>query len=258
MKITFDERTFRIIFYACYFALAFGIACAILSAYTMAPGEGNVLMEGMARGSGTSDFDLQSTGQDARVAAHQSIGVDERYKFTQLQGTEYSASTSTLDVEISIDRAGGTEKTMYVYRQKNKDAGEVIRINNIVGTFKAESHGALTVSADGALSYDLAYQFNGKNLSYDAQAIIMDARTGRPATNLRVQRVGNWSIWNHLNVTTPIVTPESWLGSCEDMNKDILNDPTIPDSIFIMPKNDSVYNYYAKGKKIYRQLNVTE
>lgn len=241
-----------------YTSFILAIFCLLAVLYLVGTsGLGNVLMEGSSHGSGTSDFDLQGTGQDARIAAYKGVGVEERFKFVQTQGTEYTDSTSVLDVDVSIDQAGGTRKTMYVYKQKNSAAGEVIRINNIVGSFVAESHGMLTVSEDGALSYDLDYQFNGENLSYDAWAIIMDATTGRPATNLRVQRVGNWSIWNHLNVTTPIVTPENWLGSCEDANKDILNDPTIPDSIFIMPQNDSTYNYYAKGKKIYRLLNTT-
>lgn len=254
MKL-FTPEDIRKYFYASFFL---ALICLLAALYLVATaGQANVLMEGSSQGSGTSDFDLQGTGQDARVAAYKSVGVDERYKFVQTQGTKYSASTSTLDVDVSIDQAGGTRKTMYVYKQKNSAAGEVLRMNNIVGTFKAESHGMLTVSEDGTLSYDLDYQFNGENLSYDAQAIIMDATTGRQATNLRVKRVGNWSVWNHLNVTTPIVTPENWLGSCEDANKDILNDPAIPDSIFIMPKNDSKYDYYAKGKKIYRLLNTT-
>jgi hypothetical protein len=252
----FTAEDIRKYFYAsCFLA----IVCLLAIIYLVGTsGLGNVLMEGTAQGSGTSDFDLQGTGQDARVAAYKSIGVDEQYKFVQTRGTEYSASTSLLDVEISIEKAGGTQKTMYVYRQKNKDAGEVIRINNVVGPFVADSHGTLTVSEDGALSYDLTYEFSGENLSYDAQAIIMDAATGRPATNLRIQRVGNWTIWNHLNVTTPIVEPDNWLGACEGLNNDIINDPTIPDSIFVMPWNDSMYNYYAVGKKIFRQLNTSE
>lgn len=241
-----------------YTSFILAIFCLLAVIYLVGTsGLGNVLMEGSSHGSGTSDFDLQGTGQDARIAAYKSVGVEERYKFVQTRGTEYTDSTSNLDVDVSIDQAGGTRKTMYVYKQKNSAAGEVIRINNIIGSFVAESHGMLTVSEDGALSYDLDYQFNGENLSYDAQAIIMDATTGRPATNLRVQRVGNWSIWNHLNVTTPIATPENWLGACEDMNNDIINDSSIPDSIFVMPKNDSAYNYYAVGKKVHRLLNTT-
>jgi hypothetical protein len=241
-----------------YTSFILAIFCLLAALYLVGTsGLGNVLMEGASHGSGTSDFDLQGTGQDARIAAYKSVGVEERYKFVQTRGTEYTDSTSVLDVDVSIDQAGGTRKTMYVYKQKNGAAGEVIRINNIIGSFVAESHGMLTVSEDGALSYDLDYQFNGENLSYDAQAIIMDATTGRQATNLRVQRVGNWSVWSHLNVTTPIIAPENWLGACEDMNNDIINDPSIPDSIFIMPKNDSTYNYYAVGKKVYRLLNTT-
>ncbi len=255
MKI-FTPNDFKKYFYA---SMLLAIVCLLAIVYMVGTtGMGNVLMEGSSMGSGTSDFDLTGVGQDARIASFKSNGVRENYRYVQVQGTKFSDSTSTLDVDVEVDYSDGTRKTMFIYRQKNRDAKELIRINNVVGPFVAESHGMLTVSDSGMLSYDLDYQFSGENLSYYAQAIVMDSATGRPATELVVQRAGNWTIWNHLNVTTPIVEPDNWLGACESLNNDIINDPTIPDSIFVMPWNDSMYNYYAVGKKIFRQLNTSE
>jgi hypothetical protein len=251
------KDAFQISFIAFAIGLAGVCALLILVCCTSVPSGANVIMEGTSLGSGTSDFDLHSTSQSVRMGAYKSEGVDERYSYTQTKGDPHSDSTSNLDAEMSIDKAGGTRKTMFQFWQKNKAATERLMINGIVGEFVAETAGKLTVGADGALSYDLDYRFNGKNLSYIAQAVIMDEKTGRPATDVIVQRSGNWTIWNHLNVTTPIVTPESWLGSCEDLNKDIISDETVPDSIFVMPKNNSKYNYYARGKKIISVLNTT-
>jgi len=57
----------------------------------------------------------------------------------------------------------------------------------------------------------------------------------------------------HLNVSVAPITPEDWLGFCEGLNKDA----NIPEGIYILPMNDSKYNYTLVDGKIIRSLNTT-
>lgn len=219
------------------------------------PGSADLLLEGTTSGDGTLDHEINGAAQSSRVMAYKSEGIEETYRKVETDKVEYADSSSTLDVSVSMDNAGGTRRTKFVFRQKGAGVGQNIEFHDAKGAFSADAVGYLGVSDDGTVSFDMTYAINGSSLGFEA--IIIDARTGKQITLDRLAGIGKFNIQRHLNVTTPVSTPESWLGSCEDMNKDIYNDPTIAGSIFVMPVNNSRYNYYAKNRKVYSVLNST-
>jgi hypothetical protein len=90
----------------------------------------------------------------------------------------------------------------------------------------------------------------------DGNATIMgrvyNSIEGRPATIEEIDPIGQYILNTHLNVSNEPITPESWLNFCEGLDQDV----NMPEGIYILPVNDSKYNYTLVDGKIIRSLNI--
>jgi len=97
-------------------------------------------------------------------------------------------------------------------------------------------------------------QFDTRDGNATIQGRVYNAVKGRPATLEELDAVGKYLLNTHLNVSLAPITPEDWLGVCESLDKDV----NMPEGIYILPMNDSKYNYTLTGEgKILRSRNTT-
>ena len=80
----------------------------------------------------------------------------------------------------------------------------------------------------------------------------MDAGGGEVIEEL--DAVGKYLLNTHLNVSNEPIAPENWLSFCEGLDQDV----NMPDGIYILPTNDSKYNYTLVDGKIIRGLNISQ
>jgi hypothetical protein len=85
------------------------------------------------------------------------------------------------------------------------------------------------------------------------QGRVYNSENGRPATIEELDAVGKYLLNTHLNVSNKPIVQESWLNFCEGLDQDV----NMPDGIYILPVNDSNYNYTLVGGKIIRSLNMS-
>ena len=84
------------------------------------------------------------------------------------------------------------------------------------------------------------------------QGRVYNNSEGRPATIEELDAVGKYLLNTHLNVSNAPILPSDWLGFCSGLDQDV----NMPDGIYILPVNDSKYNYTLVDGKIIRSLNI--
>ena len=106
---------------------------------------------------------------------------------------------------------------------------------NGTGDFASEIHVKETAAGDDSLVSTIMFDTRDGSAQITGR-IINSTDNGRPATFEEVDLVGKFLIESQLNISKPAITPENWLGSCAELNHDMILDEDVPDGIYILPE----------------------
>ena len=243
MTKLFTPDDIRKYFYAsCMLA---GVAFVAIMFIVATGGSGNSLDSSLS-GTGTMDYRHDSEhSSDLAMAENATVMYD--YSRTWGEGTDIARSS------FIVTSAKGGYKTQYAVTGYGANHKVTYRATKISGDASFASEITLTATEAGGENFDSIIQFDTRDGNATIQGRVYNSTAGRPATLEELDAVGKYLLNTHLNVSVAPITPEDWLGFCEGLNKDA----NIPEGIYILPMNDSKYNYTLVDGKIIRSLNTT-
>lgn len=246
----FTPEDIRKYFYAsCILA---GLAFIAILYIVGTSGSANTLDTSMV-GTGTMDYRHDSEhSADIAMAENASI----MYDYSRTWGQDVAVETAKS--QFVVTSAKGGYKTQYAV--KGSGAGHKVdyRATKISGDASFASEISLSATESGGENVDSMIWFDTRDGLATIQGRVYNNSEGRPATIEELDAVGKYLLNTHLNVSNAPIVPESWLGSCEELNRDMILDPTVPDGLYILPANDSKYNYTLVDGKIIRGLNISQ
>lgn len=246
----FTPEDIRKYFYAsCILA---GLAFIAILYIVGTSGSANTLDTSMA-GTGTMNYRHDSEhSADIAMAENASI----MYDYSRTWGQDVAVETAKS--QFVVTSAKGGYKTQYAV--KGSGAGHKVdyRATKISGDASFASEISLSATESGGENVDSMIWFDTRDGLATIQGRVYNNSEGRPATIEELDAVGKYLLNTHLNVSKEPIVPESWLGSCEELNRDMILDPTVPDGLYILPANDSKYNYTLVDGKIIRGLNISQ
>ncbi len=234
-----DWRTIKLIIAALFGFLA--IIIVVLAATGNLVSASQMIQEAVYKGTGTIDVEILGENQNARAAAHNSQDIDIRYSKSSIS-TQYEGTTDKLTITYSVT-GDGTRWTKFKYQAEGANAGDIADFNSINGNFEASGTSVISVSENGDVSFDSVISAEQGNYTFHAKFYDIADGAMRPTSGESVSGYGNLSIWRHIN-KTDIKTYEDWLELCATVNKDVISDPSVPDSIYLVP--DGYYVNKAK------------
>ena len=215
-------------------------------------GSANTLDTSMV-GTGTMNYRHDSEhSADIAMAENASI----MYDYSRTWGQDVAVETAKS--QFVVTSAKGGYKTQYAV--KGSGAGHKVdyRATKISGDASFASEISLSATESGGENVDSMIWFDTRDGLATIQGRVYNNSEGRPATIEELDAVGKYLLNTHLNVSKEPIVPESWLGSCEELNRDMILDPTVPAGLYILPANDSKYNYTLVDGKIIRGLNISQ
>lgn len=246
----FTPEDIRKYFYAsCILA---GLAFIAILYIVGTSGSANTLDTSMV-GTGTMNYRHDSEhSADIAMAENASI----MYDYSRTWGQDVAVETAKS--QFVVTSAKGGYKTQYAV--KGSGAGHKVdyRATKISGDASFASEISLSATESGGENVDSMIWFDTRDGLATIQGRVYNNSEGRPATIEELDAVGKYLLNTHLNVSKEPIVPESWLGSCEELNRDMILDPTVPDGLYILPANDSKYNYTLVDGKIIRGLNISQ
>jgi len=241
----FTPADIRKYFYAsCILA---GLAFVAILYVVGTSGSANTLDTSMV-GTGTMNYRHDSEhSSDIAMAENASI----MYDYSRTWGTD--VLTETAKSQFVVTSAKGGYKTQYSV--KGSGAGHKVdyKATKISGDASFATEISLTATEAGGQSFDSMIWFDTRDGLATIQGRVYNSENGRPATIEELDAVGKYLLNTHLNVSNKPIVQESWLNFCEGLDQDV----NMPDGIYILPVNDSNYNYTLVGGKIIRSLNMS-
>ena len=250
MTKLFTPEDIRKYFYAsCILA---GLAFIAILYIVGTSGSANTLDTSMV-GTGTMDYRHDSE-HSADIAMDENASI--MYDYSRTWGQDVAVETAKS--QFVVTSAKGGYKTQYAV--KGSGAGHKVdyRATKISGDASFASEISLSATESGGENVDSMIWFDTRDGLATIQGRVYNNSEGRPATIEELDAVGKYLLNTHLNVSKEPIVPESWLGSCEELNRDMILDPTVPDGLYILPANDSKYNYTLVDGKIIRGLNISQ
>ena len=246
----FTPEDIRKYFYAsCILA---GLAFIAILYIVGTSGSANTLDTSMV-GTGTMDYRHDSEhSADIAMAENASI----MYDYSRTWGQDVAVETAKS--QFVVTSAKGGYKTQYAVQGSGADHKVDYRATKISGDASFASEISLSATESGGENVDSMIWFDTRDGLATIQGRVYNNSEGRPATIEELDAVGKYLLNTHLNVSKEPIVPESWLGSCEELNRDMILDPTVPDGLYILPANDSKYNYTLVDGKIIRGLNISQ
>jgi hypothetical protein len=243
----FTPEDIRKYFYAsCILA---GLAFIAILYVVGTSGSANVLDTSMI-GTGTMNYRHDSEhSSDVAMAENASI----MYDYSRTWGQDVETATS----QFAVTSAKGGYTTQYSV--KGSGAGHKLEYTatKVSGNASFASTINLSATESGGESLDSMIWFDTRDGLATIQGRIYNNSNGRPATIEELDAVGKYLLNTHLNVSYEPMTPEGWLNFCEGLDRDMILDPSVPEGIYIVPVNDSKYNYSLVDGKIIRSMNAT-
>lgn len=219
----------------------------LLSASTNIPGEANVLDSSLA-GTGTMDYRHDSQHSSDRAMAENATIL---YRYSRTWGADVPTEAATSNFIISSGQGG--YKTQYSVQGSGANHKVEYRATKISGDASFVSEITLTATEAGGQNFDSVIEFDTRSGNATIKGRVYNSTAGRPATMEELDAVGKYLLNTHLNVSLKPITPEDWLGFCQALDQDV----NMPDGIYILPANNSQYNYTLLAGKIVRLLNTS-
>ena len=249
MTKLFTPEDIRKYFYAsCILA---GLAFIAILYVVGTSGSANTLDTSMI-GTGTMNYRHDSEhSADVAMAENASI----MYDYSRTWGRDVPVETVTS--QFVVTSAQGGYKTQYAVKGSGADHKVDYKATKISGDASFASEISLSATESGGENFDSMIWFDTRDGLATIQGRVYNNSEGRPATIEELDAVGKYLLNTHLNVSYEPITPESWLNFCEGLDRDMILDPSVPEGIYIVPVNDSVYNYTLMDGKIIRSMNAT-
>jgi len=240
----FTPEDIRKYFYAsCILA---GLAFIAILYVVGTSGSANTLDTSLV-GTGTMNYRHDSEhSADIAMAENASI----MYDYSRTWGQDIAVETAKS--QFVVTSAKGGYKTQYAVKGSGADHKVDYRATKISGDASFASEITLTATEAGGQSFDSMIWFDTRDGLATIQGRVYNNSAGRPATIEELDAVGKYLLNTHLNVSNAPILPEDWLGFCSGLDQDV----NMPEGIYILPVNDSKYNYTLEGGKIVRSLNT--
>lgn len=256
MAVTFDEKMFRIIFFFCYLALAFGLACAIFSAATINTGQSNLYIKTDITGTGSGSS--YHEGRLGESSGFKNASTDYHY----LQTRDYDTGIYTQSSKFLMD---GGEASYWNYHRvwtdKDLAGKDSIRIDvsNIAGSYYGASGMNISYNeADGSEELESTIKIDTTSGNASITMRVINWTTGKPVSLEEIDRVGQFVVDSIVKLSTPVTTEQGWLDFCGLLDSDVILDSG-NSGIYVAPMNNTLYNYlWDKNlQKIIRTINQT-
>jgi hypothetical protein len=239
---TFDEKTFRIIFYSCYFALAFAIACAVLSAFFLSPGESSMMKTSI---SGSGDLDIREyapggvAGSTAMVAGAAATYVS----FVECG----KIVTFTNSFVVTGAQAAAGHRNQYVLKGSGKDNAFEYRATAITGDFVGRGELILRGSApdENGVTTEARIKLDASGGKAIFDLDVINVSTGRPVTAFELDAVGNWTFQQYLQLNETQREALREENFCESLDR-------------ILPRDFSGYYIAPAGKKLTADADLVD
>ncbi|OPY54715.1 MAG: hypothetical protein A4E48_00294 [Methanosaeta sp. PtaU1.Bin060] len=218
------------------------IICFLAIAYMVAIGGSGNNIDSSLIGTGTMDYRHDSEHSSDRAMANNATII---YEYSRSWGR--GLSTETMASNFIVSSGQGGWKTQYAV--KGTGAGHKVdyRATKISGDASFASEISLT-AVEGSENFDSVIQFDTRDGNATIQGRVYNSTAGRPATIEELDAVGKYILNTHLNVSLKPITPEDWLEFCGMLDQDV----NMPDGIYILPVNDSLYNYTLVDGRVVR------
>ena len=250
MTKLFTPEDIRKYFYAS--CLLAGLALSAIFYIVGTGGSGNVLDTSIV-GTGTGSIRHDSEhSADLAMAENASIIYDYSRSWDDNDNIEVAKS------QFVVTSANGGYKTQYLVKGSRAGHKVEYRATKIAGNASFASEISMSATEAGDESLDSMFWLDTRDGLATIRGRVYNYDGRRPATIEEIDQVGRYLLNSHLNVSKEPIVPESWLGSCEELNRDMILDPTVPDGLYILPANDSKYNYTLVDGKIIRGLNISQ
>ena len=244
MTKLFTPEDIRKYFYAsCILA---GLAFIAILYVVGTSGSANTLDTSMI-GTGTMNYRHDSEhSADVAMAENASI----MYDYSRTWGRDVPVETATS--QFVVTSAQGGYKTQYAVKGSGADHKVDYKATKISGDASFASEISLSATESGGENFDSMIWFDTRDGLATIQGRVYNNTEGRPATIEELDAVGKYLLNTHLNVSYEPITPVGWLDFCGSLDQDV----NMPEGIYILPVNDSKYNYTLEGGKIVRSLNT--
>ena len=244
MTKLFTPEDIRKYFYAsCILA---GLAFIAILYVVGTSGSANTLDTSMV-GTGTMNYRHDSEhSADIAMAENASI----MYDYSRTWGPD--VTTETAKSQFVVTSAKGGYKTQYAVKGSGADHKVDYKATKISGDASFASEITLTATEAGGESFDSMIWFDTRDGLATIQGRVYNSVDGRPATIEELDAVGKYLLNTHLNVSNKPITQAGWLEFCGELDRDV----NMPEGIYILPVNDSKYNYTLVDGKIIRSLNT--
>ncbi|DBA35206.1 TPA_asm: hypothetical protein vir525_00064 [Caudoviricetes sp. vir525] len=245
MAKLFTPEDIRKYFYAsCILA---GLAFIAILYVVGTSGSANTLDTSMV-GTGTMNYRHDSEhSADVAMAENASI----MYDYSRTWGQDVAVETAKS--QFVVTSAKGGYKTQYAVKGSGADHKVDYRATKISGDASFASEITLTATEAGGESFDSMIWFDTRDGLATIQGRVYNNSEGRPATIEELDAVGKYLLNTHLNVSYEPITQAGWLDFCNGLDKDV----NMPEGIYILPTNDSKYNYSLVDGKVIRSMNTT-
>ena len=230
-----------------YTSCILAVVCLLTTIYLIAvSGAGNTLDTSMV-GTGTMDYRHDSEhSADIAMAENASI----MYDYSRTWGQDVAVETAKS--QFVVTSAKGGYKTQYAVKGSGADHKVDYRATKISGDASFASEITLTATESGGENFDSMIWFDTRDGLATIQGRVYNNSEGRPATIEELDAVGKYLLNTHLTVSNAPILPEDWLGFCSGLDQDV----NMPEGIYILPVNDSKYNYTLVDGEIVRSLNI--
>ena len=230
-----------------YTSCILAVVCLLTTIYLIAvSGAGNTLDTSMV-GTGTMDYRHDSEhSADIAMAENASI----MYDYSRTWGQDVAVETAKS--QFVVTSAKGGYKTQYSVKGSGADHKVDYKATKISGDASFASEISLSATESGGENIDSMIWFDTRDGLATIQGRVYYNSEGRPATIEELDAVGKYLLNTHLNVSNAPILPEDWLGFCSGLDQDV----NMPEGIYILPVNDSKYNYTLVDGKIVRSLNI--
>jgi hypothetical protein len=198
-------------------------------------------------GTGTMNYRHDSEhSADVAMAENASI----MYDYSRTWGRDVPVETATS--QFVVTSAQGGYKTQYAVKGSGADHKVDYKATKISGDASFASEISLSATESGGENFDSMIWFDTRDGLATIQGRVYNNSEGRPATIEELDAVGKYLLNTHLNVSYEPITQAGWLEFCGELDRDV----NMPEGIYILPVNDSKYNYTLEGGKIVRSLNT--
>jgi hypothetical protein len=183
---------------------------------------------------------------DVAMAENASI----MYDYSRTWGAD--VPTETAKSQFVVTSGKGGYKTQYAVKGSGADHKVEYTATKISGDASFASEISLSATEAGGENFDSMIWFDTRDGLANITGRVLNSIEGRPATIEEIDPVGKYLLNTHLNVSNEPITPEGWLDFCNGLDQDV----NMPEGIYILPVNDSKYNYTLEDGKIIRSLNI--